>query len=255
MDKIVLVLVADDNYMNHAKSLFYNIKNTGKWKGDLCLITPSELDTEDKKTFDNHNINILKVKEKSYYNKFFIFDEYFRKWDKVLYLDCDIFIFREMNEIFDMQVEENIIYASVDNDKLYTHFCQGWEHKTKLKVLNNLNGIYTGLMDYAFNTGVLYFNTSMINEFTVIELFKLKEKYTLINNHTNQKGTDQPILNFYFHNRFKEIDNEKFILKGSIDKNVILAHFYRWFAPWKNETLLINNIPLKNFYESNLKMF
>ena len=42
MKNKVVVLVADKNYKEHAKSLFVNVKNDGQWDGDYCLVTNME---------------------------------------------------------------------------------------------------------------------------------------------------------------------------------------------------------------------
>lgn len=255
MDKIVLVVVADENYLNHAKYLFQNIKTVGKWKGDLCLLTPSNISNDDKLLFNKHNISVVHVEDKSFYNKFYIFHEFFKKWDKVFYLDCDIFVFKDLNYIYDINIEEGKIYASIDNEFLYNHICQGWDSKSKEMVLNNLESRFDNLYKKAFNTGVLLFNTSLINKNTVSDLIRMKQEMELINNHTNQNGTDQPIINLYFDNKFEELDNKKFILSGSVDEEVIIAHFFRWFAPWINDTFTINGMKITDIYRNYLQSF
>ena len=36
----VIVILADDSYLPHAKSLMVNCVRQGNWKGDFCLMLP-----------------------------------------------------------------------------------------------------------------------------------------------------------------------------------------------------------------------
>lgn len=74
MKKDVIVLVADKNYINHAKSLFQNIIDNGKWKDDLCLITTNDIDQNDISLFKNKKIDILTINyNNTTYNKILYF--------------------------------------------------------------------------------------------------------------------------------------------------------------------------------------
>ena len=92
--KKVFVLISDFAYLEHAKSLFYNVRNEGGWKHDLCLIA-NNLVGHDLSDFENFGVNILYRNCENWYKiNLYIFDEFFKKWDYVVYMDCDFFVFK-----------------------------------------------------------------------------------------------------------------------------------------------------------------
>lgn len=47
MSNSVIVLVANDAYLPHAKSLMVNCVRQGNWKGDFCLVSAEDCDPGD----------------------------------------------------------------------------------------------------------------------------------------------------------------------------------------------------------------
>lgn len=171
-----------------------------------------------------------------------------------MYLDCDVFIFNEI-KLDNYNTDNNIIYASHDISRLSEHFCLNWDLNKKKLVFEQLYVKYNSLFKNAFNTGVMYFNSDIINDNTVNKLFELKKEYKIINNHRYQSdGTDQPIINLLFHNKFKKLGDE-FLIGGKLTKNTILVHLFSWYAPWKNIDINFNNLTIKENYLNNLNKF
>ncbi len=58
--KKVLVTLANKDYINHAKSLFVNVREEGEWNGDLVLMVPEE-DKEfvDVDLFNYNDVQVL----------------------------------------------------------------------------------------------------------------------------------------------------------------------------------------------------
>ena len=75
--KKLIVLVSDQNYLNHTKYLFSNIINDTNYDGDLCLITNIEVETSE---FEEKNIFVKKYdKIDPFFQKLNLFDKYFKK--------------------------------------------------------------------------------------------------------------------------------------------------------------------------------
>ena len=80
------------------------------------------------------------------------------------------------------------------------------------------------------------------------QLLYIKEKYKTINKHTGlESGTEQPILNFHFFNRMKQIQNVCYFQEMNSD--TVGAHLCRWNCQWRPDS------PYLSYYNEGLKYF
>jgi len=260
MDKKVVVLVSDKNYKEHAKSLFVNIKLNGNWDGEYCLITNMEKD--DYKEFEDKGIYIKKIETLNpYYVKFSVFDTFFKKWDKIMYLDCDISINSSLSHITNL---ENVdMYCDGEKITIRDMFTMWYDGGLAEKIngihfnsnmnqesLNDLDSNFD-VQNYCFNSAFMYFNSSLITDTTVNELENLRERFKKINFHVGMsEGTDQPILNLFFLKKWTQIPNKYVSFVGDQDSNTIITHYCRWSAPWRNQDYRI-----RESYANNLNKF
>lgn len=261
--KKVFVLISDKNYLDHAKSLFFEVKNVGGWEDDLCLIA-NDVDDSSLIDFKNFGVEVIHKKNNNcYYANYHIFDIYMKKWDYVVYMDCDFTIFGDLNTVVEKEIMEKSL-LSVDIEPFYIHeyFCQGWDQNKKAESLIELNKNYD-LNKKGFNAGYMEFNTSLINENTLIDLLNLSDELQPINNHTSPNGSDQPVFNLYFIKNINYIKNNKVSFWKESNKFTVAQHHCRWEAPWINnnyserlgKTYLENyKENLNNFYVSTNKL-
>lgn len=245
-DKLIII-ISDNNYINHAKYLISNILSDGKYVGDICLISNGIEDSELKK-FEEKNIIIYKMNKyvyPQYYCKYYIFDIFFKKWKKILYLDCDTMVLSDINYIFSLK--ENIYFCEEYNldGHRYTildHF-NIMEKDFPINEFENLKMKYDISKD-SFNSGVILFNSEIINDNTLNDVLFLHDEFLNVNNHVST-GTDQPIMNIYFNNWFGYPNNMVNYWSKNDERSIIL-HFYRWSAPW--EPNMNYNNKIKNIY-------
>lgn len=258
--KKVLILISDKNYLEHAKSLFANARLDGKWDGDLCLIA-NNVEDKDLVDFKKFGVEIIhKSTNYIYLNNFFIYDEYIKKWDYAIYMDCDFMIFDDLSKILSDEIKNKPI-LTVDKEPFYIHeyFCQNWNQEDKNKALKNYLQEYD-LNKYGFNAGFIAFNTSIIEPNTTKKLFELADKLKPINNQLNPENenhiSDQPIQNIYFINNLNYVENKKVSYWRELKQNTIAAHFCRWDAPWRNHEFSQSyNKKYIEKYKDNLNYF
>ena len=262
--KIVLTLISDENYLEHAKSLFYSVRNMGKWKHDLCLIANNvpESRLEDFRKF---GVQIFNINESNcFFANYHVFDKFFKNWEIVISMDCDFTIFKDLNDLIDESlISQEVLLADKEPFSIKSYFC--WANiNGELK-----NDISEGremdlsilekefpINDYGFNAGLLIFNTNLIFENTLENLYKLSNDLKHINFHTSVHGSDQPILNLYFHKNIKFIENKKISYWRDSDLNTIAQHHCRWDAPWKNDSYSDNlGETYRSNYQKNLEQF
>lgn len=259
--KKVLILISDKNYLEHAKSLFANARLDGKWDGDLCLIA-NNVEDKDLVDFKKFGVEIIHKNINAIHQiKFFIFDEYMKKWDYVIYMDCDFMIFDDLNKITPKQIKQKP-YLSVDLEPfaLHEYFCQNWKEEDKKNSLNYYLKDYE-LNKKGFNAGFIAFNTSIIKPDTTKNLFELADKLKPINNHNNPNNvennfSDQTIQNIYFIDSLYCIENNAVSYWKNLNNCTIASHFCRWDAPWiNNEFSNIYNKKYIDKYFENLNYF
>jgi hypothetical protein len=256
--KKVFIVISDENYLDHAGALFINAMNEGEWDGDFCLIANNVHENNPKlDKFKKLNINILhRNSENPYIINLHIFDEYFKKWDYVIYMDCDFMIFKNFKTFLE-SVDTNFdgLIADIEPFKIHEYLCQGWDQQKKEESLKNIELKYD-LNKLGFNAGFLAFNTKIIKKDTLESLFSLDLEIKNVNNHTHPTGSDQPIFNLYFNNNVGYIKDNIVCFWKNISGVTFAAHFCRWEAPWVNHnySYFFNKSYIKK-YEENLKIF
>src|SRR5680860_332242 len=102
--KNLIVTLADRNYLDTARQLFSSLYFNGEIKGDYMLIT-NGLSDKEKSWFENKGIIVYSppLIDNVYFNqhrnypplllsKFYLFSDYFKKWNKIIFLDADAIV-------------------------------------------------------------------------------------------------------------------------------------------------------------------
>jgi len=227
----VLVLVADEAYLPHAKSVFVNAKRQGRWEGDYCLVAPPSVD---RKYFENRGINVLVDDQERHYRKFAIVDDFFKKWDIVLYTDCDVLIQKPLEPLL-----HEVGWGEILADReMFTleHAFTFWATEEDLKKPERVQVFDWLWKQYdrnrqQFNTGVLLYHPRTLIPNARQMLVEMKGKIAPINCHV-VNGTDQPIFNLVFYDRFTRIKNDAVCYWNSTWKETIITHTCSGYAPW-----------------------
>jgi len=234
--KNVIILVTDINYLKHIKYNINNIRENFN-TADIVVITNDNDSIEVQKELEKYNIIIYTVNNKNnpFYIKYHIFDEYFKKWDKILYLDCDTMILRNADILFDLIDDQSKMLVDFEEwqvIKYFDSYCPRTQENEK-EYISLLNEDY--INSNGFNTGILLYKSSIISKEIINKIQEYHVKYERINKHV-EKGTDQPIINLAFGNQCKQISNNYFSFWKRFNENSLILHFCRWEAPWFNET-------------------
>ena len=137
--------------------------------------------------------------------------------EKIIYIDGDTLCLNNAEELFNIDLENNIIAAVPDLK---------WANKTRNEALSLKNHIY-------FNSGMLLINAKKWNEFNTFE--KLIECLSTIGK--NFLFPDQDALNLVLTNKVKYIDLKFNWIKvenlsnDNID-NIIILHYAASPKPW-----------------------
>ena len=151
---------------------------------------PGTLDSQSKKTFQFH--------------KFFCFSPFFKKWDKVLYLDSKMRIYAPLGPLLQVDCSNSLVaHSDAYPDFKWTltdqfNFADFPELRPKLSEIADLSSDY-------FQTTMMYFDTSVIEDGTVEELIDLSRAFP------NSRTNDQGIVNIWAQKKriWKKLPTEK----------------------------------------------
>lgn len=215
-----IALISDKNFINQViitiTSLYLNSNKNVKYN-IYVLCNDVDLENQQKlKSYSKDNINIYTIDAQDYIkdlpefkngnwhvNKSAIIKFYlpiiFKDLDKILYLDSDILILKDLDELNNIDIKDYYISAVVDG---FTHIINK-EYLLKHKIYNK---VY-------FNSGVMLLNLKKMRENNITE--------KLIDYRINNKTfcMDQDALNFVMGAKFKKLDYKYNLQMTILEKN------------------------------------
>jgi hypothetical protein len=243
MMRTVIVIVADEGYLPHAKALMVNCVRQGEWKGDFCLVLPS---TVDQTYFESRGIHVLVDDEPTYFKKFAVFDNFFlqqeitrwntpqHKWDVCLYLDCDVLIQAPLEPLlYEWQCGGVLaVREPFDLAHGFTHWATP-ELLSDPKAMEAYRWLWSNYdpRRKQFNTGIMIYQLHTLPANLRRELQSIQERIALINTHV-AKGTDQTVFNLVLHDFFEAVRSRLFCYWYEAGPQTIVIHYNSGYAPW-----------------------
>jgi len=216
--KICCVFVTNGIYFDLFKNTCLQLITNGKYTGDITLIIGDDLELNDclqDEFILNFNINVVKFAnikfteginallesvnddgrcriKKFQWHKFHLFNEYFKKWNYIFYIDCGMKIYRDISPMINCAKSGKLL-AQSDAYPTYIWKLRDQFDSTKEDTYNQLQTDYNINIDY-FQTGILLYDTNIISDKLITNLYNLAIKYpiTLTN--------EQAIMALYFTN-------------------------------------------------------
>lgn len=219
--KWVLVLLANEPYIDRALQTIYQARTVGEWTEDIVVLGPESLlqykSVVDRfQQFDVRFISIpyreivsLKpfwdkhtshenyeyIQSHPYiYQKFFVFHPVFKAWDVVFYLDSGCVIQGPLDRMKKACTPRHFLYAHSDAYPFYTYRsldCQFRLEIAETQVKEKMEAKYNLDIDY-FQSTLMIYNTKILQDNTVERLFELAEQYPM------STRMDQGIMNLYW---------------------------------------------------------
>jgi len=241
----VIALCADMGYYDRALNTIKEIRNIGKYNGDIVFFYNDEFrDTNKLKlleskykvilkefpTIDTSSIiNFLDLNPNSdferlrnkmiQYHKFYMFDVYFKQWDKLLYIDSGMHIYNSLDRIFNIEPAQ-YLFAHSDNYPKYVNKLDSQFVKNN-KYFNTLQNKYNLKKEDYFQSTMILFNTNIIKDNTVSNLINLINTYPIGNG-------DQAYINLEFIDNWKPMpikDDKGFLYDFMNRENYITIHY------------------------------
>ena len=246
--KMNICTSCDNNFIEYLYTFTLSlIKNIGDNKIINLYILDGNIEEKNKLIIEKivhntkHKIIFIKPniqKYNNWFDKIIINKEYFSpavfyrleipslipNVDKVLYLDCDIIVNKDISDLYNINIDNYYICAIEE---------EGRAAKTRKKIFN---------LDHYFNSGVMLINNKMWINNSVKEDFE-----TFFNLNYNKIMTvDQDIINCVFKDKIKSLD-KKFNYfpfnetENDIpSENLYIIHYSSYLAKPLNENIEIN---------------
>ena len=217
----VFALVTDSNYFNKARRTIIDLRTKGNWRGDIVLITLNfDLNSNFKDFYNvtekkfpqiDKSILLFKIGQSGFidttdkreinklnqWEKLHIFDDYFSKWSRVVFLDAGLRLLDDVKYLLEIDYKNKILAPK--DGKLYedqSFNCQLSYDKPELidslkselgeKILNS---------NYMLNCIWIY-DTNILKLCDKFQLIEAMNKYTFCK--TNEMG----IMNILFHFKY-----------------------------------------------------
>ena len=228
-----ILFVSNAGFIDKFCSTYESLRIIGEWTGDVCLIVGDDVNVDRLKEhpkivglpttksvgkpldilyfpdihFTEATEQFIQITNREcgksgnklfQYHKFHVFQDYFRKWDRILYLDVGMKIYQPISPLFSLLKPGYIVahsdswptnrwrlidqFQSMVNFEAYEELCENYP--TEL-----LMG------DYFQTTMMLFSPKSIIHGNTLDDLIHLVEKYPIC------RTNDQGIIALYFINR------------------------------------------------------
>ena len=249
MSNSVILIVANDDYLPHAKSLMAGCIRQGSWKGDFCLLCPDACNTS---SIEGRGIDVFRAPELKWTNKikFRIFSSYFRKWKRLLYLDCDILIQGNLNDLctdlltkFPSILCDGSHNGTILNDWIHFDPNSSKENNAHPEIYKKLRERFPHIDERILTSDVMYFSPSSISDTVVDNLFAIQEEFVTI----NPGNYDQQVMNLLLYGQMLPITKDYCTWWAFDDpgnriphdvngwtgnEKPVISHYWGMYAPW-----------------------
>jgi len=251
MSDSVIVILASDSHLPHAKALMVNCRRQGNWKGDFCLLAAKDCDPE---AMEGRGVSVVRIPDDDYKQaRFWLFSDHFHKWKRVLSLDCDVLVQGDLNAAFDglaeklpaivcdggQQPEEGTVLKNwqfFDKD-----FDRRPGHDAHPEVYERLKARFPCMDKLTFTMDVIFFSPETIPPGTTEELQSVQKEFA----EANAGRYDQPVIlavlfdqmvpmtkDFCCWFPFDEPSHRVAQRGWRGDEEPVILHYFSWFAPW-----------------------
>jgi hypothetical protein len=223
MTKTAVVLLTDNTYYPKAKRTIIDVRTRGKWTGDIVLITigfdasknfldfyeiiPKRFEkiNTDKLVQEYNKFPLKTVTDNRHllkltqWSKFYVFDEYFLQWDKVIYLDAGLRVVDSLSYLDELPYQGKLLAP----DDVPSYGDQRFNSMVELSAnpiaANNL------LQDYSpeILKSRYFLNCIWVYDTSLIKLCKVSEMIDTMNKYPIYRCNEMTVMNLLFTFKYK----------------------------------------------------
>ena len=207
-----VVLVSDEKYYWRALKTIQDVRNIGKWGGNIQLITldfdmpPNDYDIVELK-FPKIDTSRLvqrigagfshsdgrELTKLYQWEKLHVFDEHFKQWSRVIFLDAGLRVFDSIEYLLELDYKGKFLCPL---DRAYPNGYKPFNTQISsdnIDLVNQFICHYGNIMDSPYFLNCIWvYDTELLNHMHKQQLIDLIDKYTLFK--TNEMG----VMNIVF---------------------------------------------------------
>jgi len=231
----VFVLITDLNYFYKVKKTIIDLRSKGKWDGDIVVITIDfQLNANFKDFYDITEVQFNKIDKTilrniigpdgfidttdkreihklNQWEKLHVFDDYFRYWQRVVFLDAGIRVLDNVKYLLNLDYKGKLLAPTDGKINEANKFkCQLSYDKPEL-----INNLITEYGDYILDSNYML-NCMWVYDTDILNLCNKTQLVEAMNEYTFCKTNEMGIMNLLFHFKYKLWD--QLPVKASNDK-------------------------------------
>jgi lipopolysaccharide biosynthesis glycosyltransferase len=227
----VAVFACDQEYVDSAVQAIAALHYKGRWQGDIVLLT-DDVSREDIEWFRTRGVSVLSCAPITNHGKFFndpvpaltratllrfyCFTDFFRQWERVLYLDTDILIRGPIDRVLNAQKKFAAVRAQFPTT-VRDVFLPTISHEEKASLSQQFD-----LDAPTFNAGVFSLQPLLFSRDAFPKLVELYKKFGPLT-----KMGDQSIISAYFGSDWEELPS---LLNLQMNSTAVPARFASAFV-------------------------
>ena len=235
-DSTIFVLVTDENYFHKAKVTIHDLWTLGNWHDKILLITIDFNLDDDYKLFTNitelkfplidkttllnkigtegfSNSDKREINKLNQWEKLHVFDDYFLKWDRVVFLDSGLRVLNDVKYLLELDYKGHIL---AQNDAApYFQADKIFKHQLSYDNLEIIDLIKNDFGEDIFNSRHML-NCMWVYDTSILKICNKTQLIDAMNKYTACKTNEMGIMNLLFH--FKYHLWKEFPLKASNGK-------------------------------------
>jgi len=220
-NETVFALVSDLNYFYKAKKTIIDLRTKGNWNGEIVLITidfnlntnfkdfynvievkfpqidKTELLRKIGETGFNDTTDKREINKLNQWEKLHIFDDYFLKWSRVVYLDAGLRVLDDVKFLLELDYKNKILAPK--DGKLYDD--QQFNRQLSYDRPELIDELKTELGENKLNLNYML-NCMWIYDTNIIKVCDKNQLIEAMNKYTFCKTNEMGIMNIMFHLKY-----------------------------------------------------
>lgn len=219
----VVVSLSDKNYESKMTKTIQEIRSIGEWHGDLVLITVGfNINPDFRDLYKIQEVQFPKIQtdglvekikrhpftnsDKREYNKLtqweklHVFDQFFQKWERVVFIDAGTRIFDSIQPFLDLEWRGKFLSH---DDETHKSVKNGFLKNGQLETISNPESLrqikeeFGSLLDKTyFLNSIWIYDTSLLNVFSKEEMIEYMNKYPI--SRTNEMTIMNLVINIKY---------------------------------------------------------
>jgi hypothetical protein len=220
-NETVFALITDSNYYNKAKRTIIDLRSKGNWNGQIVLITIDFKLNNNFKDFYNitevkfplidKSILLGKIGENGFidttdkreinklnqWEKLHIFDDYFKQWSRVVYLDAGLRVLDDVKYILELDYKNKILAPK--DGKLY----EDQQFKCQISYYNTelIDSLKAEFGDHILQSNYML-NCIWIYDTNILKLCDKAQLIEAMNKYAFCKTNEMGVMNLLFHFKY-----------------------------------------------------